>query len=172
MNNKVCPSCGRENSSDTLYCVNCGLKFGENNELVCPNCNNKIEANNNFCLNCGHKLKEITNNQVVVNESDSEGNKLGIISLCLYFFGPFILGVISYFFPRDFSQYISSLGGLSSLAAIVIMIVGRVKYPTNKLLKIIMWIYIGLIAASIVLFIAIFLFCFITCSTMDTSGCS
>lgn len=143
-NRKVCPNCGIVNTIDSQFCSNCGVQLTQNNVVV--------------------------NNQK--NNDTSEGNKLGLLSLILYFLGTSIVSVIAYALPTAFRNYLSTLSGLFPLAGIVIMIVGRVKYPNNKLLKAAMWAIIGSIIFSLIAFIVFFIWCYVTCTTMDTSGCN
>ena len=91
--------------------------------------------------------------------------------MVLYFAGSAVVTLISYFFPGDSRDAFMSLSGFCPLAGIVLMIIGRVKYPTNKFLKVVMWIIIGSIILGLFLFILFVIWCYITCSTMDTSGC-
>ena len=67
INNKICSKCESVNKNDSLFCTNCGIQLTQNNETE------KINSN------------VVVNN--IVNNNDSEGTKLGIISLVLYFCG-------------------------------------------------------------------------------------
>jgi hypothetical protein len=58
------------------------------------------------------------------------------------------------------------------LAGIVFMIIGRVKYPSNKFLKVVMWIIIITEIVTVVAAAIIVITCFVTCATTDLSGCS
>ena len=139
----------------------------------CENCGNKINQGDTFCTNCGHQLypnnnQPYQNQKIYTVEDDKKANKLGIISLCLYF-GPAILSAISFLATAASSTFkyiltiFSGLSGLSSLAAIVLMIIIRIKYPQNRLGKIIMWLYIILFILGIVLSIIIFVACIAFC---------
>ena len=162
---------------------------------ICQRCGAPLDDNVNFCTSCGCNLSEFVPNQVYQQpvqqlnpnnvetpEEKKAGNTLGIISLCLYFGSPVLSGIIaylsslantsSYSSTNAFTSLISGLSGIASLTAWVLMIIGRVKYPKNKLCKVVMWIYIGLLIAGIVSVILLFAFCYITCMNMDTSGCN
>lgn len=146
MENKFCPKCGSSLSNDSVFCTNCGAKIEQNSV-------------------------EVSNKQPVKSE-DSNATILGIISLALYFAGEIVLSFITYFLPESFKVVFSSLIGLCPISGIIVMIVGRVKYPTNKFLKVVMWIIIGSIILGIVSVIIFMIWCYVTCANMDTSGCS
>lgn len=146
MENKFCPKCGSSLSNDSVFCSNCGAKIEQNNV-------------------------EVSNKQPVKSE-DSNATILGIISLALYFAGSTVLSFITYFLPESFKVVFSSLIGLCPISGIIVMIVGRVKYPTNKFLKVVMWVIIGSIILGIVAVIIFMIWCYVTCANMDTSGCS
>lgn len=64
---KVCPNCGRANTVDVNFCVNCGTNL-KNVEVVkeqeavvqpqncCPQCGAPYENDALFCMECGTKL--------------------------------------------------------------------------------------------------------------------
>lgn len=153
-NNKICPNCGTNNKSDSNFCKSCGKQFIQNGSVVDEKDNIHIQNN--------------INNAYV---KDSEGNKLGIISLVLYFIGTALISLISQHLPSTVRDDFSSLAGLCPLSGIIVMIIGRIKYPTNKFLKIVMWIIIGSIIFGLIAFIIFVIWCYVTCSNMDTSGC-
>ena len=160
-NNKICPKCGT-NNINSHFCVKCGqdLTF-QTNEVI---------SNNNIQNNINNNIKtNITDNQPTNN--NSEGNILGIISLVLYFAGTTIFTYISKILPNSIGNTFSFLTGLCPLAGIVTMIIGRIKYPNNKFLKVVMIIIIGSIIFCVIAFILFVIWCYVTCSTMDTSGC-
>ena len=149
------------------------------NNKICPKCGAKIEEVGRYCYNCGTPIIEKTiqntnsgrnNNQVPNN--DKEGDILGVISLILYFAGSGLISALIYFLPPNTRNYLSALGGLSPLASIVVMIVGRIKYPNNKLLKIAMWTIIICTLVGIIAFIVIIVILYLTCSSLAyKAGC-
>lgn len=139
------------------------------NDRFCSNCGKEIDSNNMFCSSCGTKLNQnSTNNNVVTvannNVDSSQGDKLGLISLLLYFGASLVFSIITVFLPDEVRNYFSTLVGMCPLAGIVVMIVGRVKYPNNKLLKIVMWVIIASIILGIVLFIVVVIVCYVSCA--------
>ncbi len=145
-------------------------------EIICPGCGYKLNESNKFCPNCGTSLKETTQKEENQKAEETEQEKkaamkLGIIALALFFGGSALSPLLDYILPGDDRTIISAITSILPLAGIVVMIVGRVNYSKNTFLKVVMWIMIGMIISSIILFILFFLWCYITCSTMDTSGC-
>ena len=147
------------------------------NNKICPKCGAKIEEAGRYCYNCGTPIIEKTiqntnsdrnNNQILNNEK--EGDILGLISLILYFAGSGLVSALISIFPSDTRYYFSSLVGLCPLASIVVMIVGRIKYPKNKLLKIAMWTIIICTIVGIIAFIVIMVLLYLACSSMIPEG--
>ena len=150
----------------------------------CGECGSKLKKGNKHCTQCGapmveEKVKkpapvEIKNN-VETPEEKIQGNKYAYISLGLTFGVPFIVGAILYMYESY--TYVSSinvlfnsvamLSEMSPLAGLVVLIIGRSKYPKNLLLKIIMWIYLVLIFLIIAVFVLVIASCFAAAS----SGC-
>ncbi len=147
---KICHECAALNSKDSSFCTSCGAELTQT-QIVSSQTNS-------------------VNNQ---SNDDSEGNKLGVISLILYFCAGSALSFLAYFFQSitSLSKAITAIAGMCPLAGIVVMIVGRVKYPTNKLLKVAMWVIIGSVILGIIAVVLFMVWCYITCSQMDTSGC-
>ena len=169
-NNKICPGCGAKNNINAKFCISCGTKLVENTNT---NVNNEANVENN---SINTNPTPVVNNGVSVQTEKDKRNAtlLGVLSLVFYFVGSSLIYSLSYMFKYSFEELytmISTLGGLSPIAGIVLMIVGRIKYPTNKFLKVVMWIIIGSIIAGLVLFILLVVFCYVTCGTMNTSGC-
>lgn len=141
------------------------------NSIKCPNCGGENIPGSHYCVKCGNPLVPGAVNDEEENSEEKIGNILGIISLVLYFGGPILGTIISSLLSESLRVYFSSVEGMSNLAALIIMIVGRVKYPSNKLLKTVMWIMIYMYAIGIILFILFIIWCTVTCSSYDTSGC-
>lgn len=150
-NNKYCTKCGTKIEEGSMYCYNCGSSLKENTQQI------TIQSNN-------------INTNIQNQNKDKEGDILGVISLILYFAGSGLISALIYFLPPSTRNYLSALGGLSPLASIVVMIVGRIKYPNNKLLKIAMWTIIICTLLGIIAFIVIIVLLYLACSSMIPEG--
>lgn len=148
----------------------------------CGQCGQELKTETNFCKNCGAKVEKETKEVKPVTPSapSNNGNIFGILALCLTF-GTYILYGIIYWimYAVNYDSTLSKgLGYLTSammtfpLAGIVFMIIGRVKYPSNKFLKVVMWIIIISEIVTVVAAAIIVITCFVTCATTDLSGCS
>ena len=179
MNNNFCPNCGAELIEESVFCTNCGTKINQDNKVneenAQPEINNEQVVEETKVEQPVVEKPQVqqSNSNNVNNQNNNKSNAtlFGVLSLVLYFAGSVIISLLSYFLPADSRDAFMSLSGLCPLAGIVLMIMGRVKYPTSKFLKVVMWIIIGSIILSIIAFILLFIWCYITCSNMDTSGC-
>ncbi len=125
MNSKRCNRCGMVNTMDAQYCSNCG-------EYLDSSMNNSVN-----------------------NDADMDKKKadnMATISALLFYLGAWVVAIISKIIPV-IGDLLYNMRGLCSIAGIVIMIVGRVKYPDNKALKIVMWAIIVTIAVLVILVI-------------------
>jgi len=102
-------------------------------------------------------------------EDDVKGNKVAGFSLGFWVLQYALLGVyavIAMISDTDSSGMIyglvSILSGASSLASFVLMLIARIKYPKNKLGKVVMWVFIInfiITILAIILFIGVFIQC-------------
>ena len=113
---------------------------------------------------------------------DELANKLCIISLICYF-APTVLGTVlspllgifedtleNSITGNIFILPIGAILALAPIAAIVLMIIARVKAPKNTFAKVLMWVYIGLFILKIFLVILLILFfgaLLASCSGLD-----
>lgn len=128
MNSKRCNRCGMVNTMDAQYCSNCG-------EYLDSSMNNSVN-----------------------NDADMDKKKadnMAAISALFFYLGAGVVAIISKVIPV-IGDLLYNMRGLCSIAGIVIMIVGRVKYPDNKALKIVMWAIIVTIAVLVILVILYF----------------
>ena len=119
------------------------------NNNFCSNCGNAIDSNNRFCSKCGKEIISTTNNINTINTNNYITVILGISSLLLFFFG----GIIMNFFVFGDKMFFLSM--IPSILGIIIMIIGRIKYPNSSFLKVVMWILIGW--GSIIIILLIFM---------------
>ena len=156
--------------------------------MNCQKCGTIINDGDSFCTQCGTPVKiETSNEKIVTNQPEQskdvfdeniKGNKLCILSLILKYAVGFIGGGIIELFSNIFPSVsdsvadlifgtLFSLVGISSLAAFVLMVVVRVKYPKNTFGKVLMWIYIVEIILAIIAIVLIFLMCMACANSLD-----
>lgn len=108
-------------------------------------------------------------------QDDKNANTLCIVSIICYVAVPIIGGIISSLTNGSIYNYtdydsitkgmdiftciIGSISALSGLAAWVLMIIARVKYPKNVFAKVLMWVYIGMLALEILAILIIVIAC-------------
>ena len=110
-------------------------------------------------------------------EDKQKANKLCIISLCCMFLPGLVTGILSFILysvlnvslKNDYNAvnnaYEAIFGliylvmGAAEIAAWVLMIYVRVKYPKNTLGKVLMILYIALVVISIILVVVLFITC-------------
>ena len=131
----------------------------------CPNCKTLNTGESNYCAECGAKIANGIIKEVISNNSEDENkaNYLAIIGFVLYYIAPIVIPKLLTEMPKSIINTSSSFVGLCPLAAIVIMIIGRNKYPQNKLLKALMWCIIFTITISLLTFIIFFMWCMASC---------
>ena len=131
----------------------------------CPNCKTLNTGESNYCAECGAKIANGIIKEVISNNSEDENkaNYLAIIGFVLYYIAPVVIPKLLMGMPKSIINASSSFVGLCPLAAIVIMIIGRNKYPQNKLLKALMWCIIFTITISLLTFIIFFMWCMASC---------
>ena len=114
-------------------------------------------------------------------EDKKAAEKLCIISLICMYAGPAVFGAMFYGLEylgeslgSEVVQYLSLIPGIlycaSWVAAIVLMIMARVKYPKNTFAKVLMWIYIGQAILSVIAVILFVILCAASVSYCVNSG--
>lgn len=176
-----CPNCDMNVSEDAKFCLHCGKSIYNHGQKFCSNCGAELIPGTKFCGVCGMSLnpnnvvsdRVVNNNHnKVSNEDGSTPTVLGIVALVLYFIGAPLISSLFYGLSGNLKSSLSSLSSIAPLAGLVTMIYGRVKYPNNKFLKFVMWVILISILLGIVLFVLFFIWCWATCASIDTSGCS
>ncbi len=153
-----------------MYCSNCGKELLEGAKF-CPYCSSIQENNQNQVF---IPQSEINDKQEVITEppvDNHSANLLCTISLILYFGGPittfmlYLVMAVGYSTTESLGIFgnvlslMTLLSSMSGLAAYVLMIIARVKYPKSKYAKVVMWIYIVLFILGIIAFAALAIYC-------------
>ena len=114
-----------------------------------------------------------------VPEPKSYEKLLCFLSLGLYVFGPTASGIPMYIvesmnLQSDVSSPIfsvlSSFGSVTYIAAWVLMIIARVKYKKSVFAKVLMWVYIGMLVAAVILVIVLVATCINALNNCNCSG--
>ncbi len=144
--------------------------------MKCSRCGEELIPGDKFCTNCGYSVNEAIQTNTIQPTTippqnayaydTKKANQLCIISLLLYFVAPLALGIVGILLDVLFKSEIlttgfTGLGSVARIAAFVIVIVARVKYPTSKFAKVLLWVYIGFIIATFLLIIALIVLIFI-----------
>ena len=138
--------------------------------MYCKNCGKKLEEGKKFCPNCGTKKEDeeviavTVENDPTKKDENHLANVLCTISLCLYFGGSTVIGVLVAMlsvtpFTGPLAGLLSLLSGLCPIAAYVLMIIARVKCPKSTYAKVVMWIYIALFIMSLIALVVIMVTC-------------
>ena len=136
--------------------------------MFCTNCGKELKEGDSFCTNCGKAVNNNNNNLNEISQTNytNDNNVNGFnpntacwISLFLVY-GTSILSYLFYYLRIDFLyDFLYSIGKLSVLAGIGLVIYTRVKYPQNKFAKILLIIYIITIILRIILIILLIATC-------------
>lgn len=141
----------------------------------CPNCGQELAENAVFCPNCGNAIAPtvpvqpavqptaqpvqpvVQPVQVAQPASKSDGAWVLISAGILVGLNvlSYLLGIVGVAIAATLSGFAFVFG----LAALIILIIGLVKYPKNKGIKIFFWIYLGVIILKIILIIILILAC-------------
>ena len=172
-----CFKCGEELTPGDFFCTNCGAGIPQQQVVQQPVVNqpNQIPVPQHAMLYNGQQVnQQLPVYKYIQNQPIEDAkipNLLCVISLLLRFAGPLLLSAFSAIISNVFEDFpptiTGGLGTLCSLAAFVLMIYVRIKYPSNKFGKILMWIYIAFIIIYILLFIFIIVACASCVSTFN-----
>jgi uncharacterized membrane protein len=94
-------------------------------------------------------------------KSKKTADLMCLISICMMFLPLIVFFLWSLFFEGSFlDNIVMDILGILPLAAIVLMVIVRIKYPKNTFGKVLMWLYIVLVAIAALLVVACIAFCF------------
>ena len=126
MNGKRCNRCGMVNTVNAVYCSNCGGYLDSN-----------MNMNSNM------------NNSIDIDKKRAE--KMATIALYMFYVAPLFalyLGSATY---NSLLALVCKILILGPIVGIIVMIVGRIKYPYNNSLRVVMWAIIVTIMVMLVL---------------------
>ena len=146
--------------------------------------NVNYQMNGNVPLN-NEQFNQMGWNQQQSAEDNKKANILCTISLVL-FVCPVITAIFYGVLENAFKvnnqlevagssvmEIASEISGVFYVAALVLMIIVRVKYPKNTFGKILMWIYIVLTALALIAFVVMMIACSLACGACmkELEGC-
>ncbi len=134
MNGKRCNRCGMVNTVDAVYCSNCGGYLDSN-----VNMNNSMNSNMNNSIDIDKQ------------KAKKRAEKMATIALYMFYVAPLFalyLGSATY---NSLLALVCKILILGPIVGIIVMIVGRIKYPYNNSLRVVMWAIIVTIMVMLVL---------------------
>lgn len=100
-----------------------------------------------------------TTDGVESDKKETPKTKLGLISFILFICSGVVPAVLSKIGLNEFGTVLEGLSSIMGLAAFVLMIVTRAKYPKDIWGKVTMWLFIAAFVLSIILIIALIVAC-------------
>ena len=128
-----------------LYCKKCGFEI-EKDWKFCPKCKTVLQSEN------------IETNKDVIIEQHNQKNINSFICLCI-----FLISIVT-LFTVDKYKWISFIISLISI------VTGYIKYPNNKIIKILFWLFLIGVVICILLILIIIFTCGETLSRWDCAG--
>lgn len=130
--------------------------------MYCNNCGKELKENQKVCLECG-KLVEKEKSKPSPKKPMALATKLCIISLCLKYALPIVVGLLNIILSFFTIFGVNSINllidvieialwiitGFSGLAAFILVIVAKVKDKDSLFATILLWIYIAELIISI-----------------------
>lgn len=108
--NKICNVCGKEESSESIYCGKCGNNLDKNRKKECKKCKKKINIEDMYCRYCG------------TSQNESNLSKYSIVGIVLSFIiiGPFCL--IPLWISKNISKNAKILMSILIIVLSIVMI--------------------------------------------------
>lgn len=147
--------------------------------MNCYNCGNPLTGEEKMCSNCGAFQSTVKQETVPVEvllketpEEKKKANMLCLISVILTVCPTIFVMITSVFNIKNniITTIFGAITSVNNLAALVLMIVVRVKYPKNVFGKVLMWLYIITIVGGLILAIVFMISCAIMCGDFSDLG--
>ena len=184
-----CDNCGAELYKGDSFCTHCGKKIPvkeektnppvvEQKEEIKPRIENTQvvtdfeqiygKESNTTPSTTPATTPVVTKDKYISKEDNDKANMLCIIALLLYFVAPAVLGGLDVFLYKGTDGRffgISSISSLCGIAAIILVIVARVKYPNNTFAKVLSIILGVLLVLGILAIIVLIISCYAAISS-------
>ena len=129
-----------------MYCGKCGYQL-KDNWKTCPNCSGTIENNNIGVNNNSIQHTEVEKSEEKQGMPYSNDEKIFII----VFLASVGAGVFGLVFFQPLSIFL--------LVALVTIVTAFIKYPKNRAIKVLFWLFLAATALSIIALIIIMIMC-------------
>ena len=158
----ICNNCGNEIPEGSSYCNKCGNKIEtqvESKEIIENTTEEVINVEN--VDNTENTENTINQNDNIVSEDDDKNaNNLTALSAILIFLVPILGGVFLEFIENyRNSSSTNFIRSLSVISGLTILIYTRIKYPKNRASKIVLRVFLGLIAVWVIIIALVFVSC-------------
>ena len=115
----------------------------------CNRCGMVNTVNAVYCSNCGGYLDSNVNN--TVDKAKKRAEKMATIALYMFYVAPLFALYLGSATNNFLLALVCKILILGPIVGIIVMIVGRIKYPYNNSLRVVMWAIIVTIMVMLVL---------------------
>lgn len=129
--------------------------------MYCINCGKKLNDSDKFCSTCGAKVI-LRDDSKYSLESKATPNLLCVIAIILFTFCPFLFNSIA-----NWNPIFESFTAFCPMSGLAILIYVRLRYPNNRIAKILLILFSILFILFLLFIIFILVSCFISCSQVD-----
>lgn len=181
---KLCNKCNQLNTSDSIYCINCGNNLNVN--IVVNNEINNVQTN---IVNPANEVNNVQDNTITsantVNVDSSSDEKIALEQqlhrnkvdrIKCYVFGSIslicillslVLFILIYITRNEHIERLFLSTSWMPLVGIILLIIGSSRYPNNKFLKFVKYVLLGIILCGIIGIIYLYISCVISCITCE-----
>jgi len=167
-----------------MKCEKCGYLLSTDWN-VCPKCskviNDKDVETQNEQLPIDTEIIQKPNDEIDTKEENPEKYRSGdtekiliVVFLISFILPPFIVITASIGANPDINiliQNLSHMVVISNLIALISIVTAHIKFPKNRIIKVLFWIYISFIVLAAIIIIILAIACVNTCTSMMCQEC-